>query len=153
MAVVVFAAGGAISLLVGLAAAVLGLYLPQLLLDRLPPGSLLDAEAIGGGGVALAAAFLLLALLHFGVAVGLRRDPARAATRGVVLGSLMAITSLSFALALAGTAGTDVSVAPLLGLGSALLFGVTAGYVAATASVLRARSLLAQQEPPPGVAD
>jgi hypothetical protein len=139
VAVIVFTIGGGICLLTGLAFAILGLYLPSLLLDRLPPGSLLDASAIGGGGVALGVMFSLLAVLHLGLAISLRRDPARAVTRGVVLGSLMALTALSFALALATTAMTEVSVAPLLAIGGAVLFGVTAAYVAATASLLRVR--------------
>ena len=139
MAVVVLVVGGVVLLLAGVAFVILGLFVPQLLLDKLPPGALLDAASIGGAGVALGMLLFVLAAIHLGIAMVAARDPARSATSVVVLGSLMSVTMLGVAIALASTAMTDVTVAPLLAIGAALLFGLTGAYAAAAGSALRAR--------------
>jgi hypothetical protein len=129
-AVVVLAAAGVLLLLAGSTVIGLGILDPQLI-SRQIPDQVIDTPAVGGAMVALGVGGDLLALVHLGTAVALRRGVAVALSGGAALSATMAV--LSFVLAVsalvsaASGSGTSVIMLPA----AAVLILATAAYAAA----------------------
>jgi hypothetical protein len=139
LSVAVLLAGGIVLCLAGAAAAGVGWINPRLISDQLPPDAVIDAPAVGGAAVALGSAIVMLGLVHFVVAVALRRGIGVAPTAAVVLSATMAALSLGFAVSAlvsiaSGAAPAVLMLPAAIGLGGAVI-----AYGATTVAIIGAR--------------
>jgi hypothetical protein len=134
-AVVVLAAAGVLLLLAGSAVIGLGILDPQLI-SRQIPDQVIDTPAVGGAMVALGVGGGLLALVHLGTAVALRRGVTLALSGGAALSATMAV--LSFVLAVSAlVSAASGSATPVIMLpAAAVLILATAAYAGAASSLI-----------------
>ena len=123
-------------LLAGSALIGLGVLNPQLISSQIP-NEVIDTPAVGGAMVALGAGGDLLALLHLGTALGLRRHVALAVSGGAALSATMAVLSFMLAVSALVSAASGSALPIVMLPAAAVLVLATAAYTAAAASLVR----------------
>ena len=132
MARTILIAGAVASLVSGIGGVVFA-ALGAVALERVLPPLAIDTDALRGAIVALAAAMLLVSLLHAAIIVGLRFGWRLAWTAGVLLAVVLATMFVALAAA-SGTsaiADPDRAVAYLAGVIGAVVGALAYGFVAA----------------------
>jgi hypothetical protein len=126
---------GAIILLAGSTVIGLGVLAPQLISSQIP-NQVIDTPAVGGAMVALGVGGDLLALVHLGTAIALRRRLTLALSGGAVLSATMSVLSFVFAVSALVSAASG-SATPIVMLpAAAILILATAAYAGAASSLI-----------------
>jgi hypothetical protein len=134
-AVMVLAAAGALLLLAGSGVIGLGVLDPQLISAQIP-NEVIDTPAVGGAMVALGVGGDLLALVHLGTALALRRRVALALSGGAALSATMAVLSFVFAVSALVSAASGSAMPALMLPAAAVLILATVAYALAASSLI-----------------